>query len=1033
MNKRILWLVIGLLCLCVCGGILGTLGYLGMKRVPGMNSQVPPGSTPIQVSIDYPESQKLWPMNASIPVTISAWGARPITEVDLYINNTLYKSVAYPEGRASTEYYGMFQWQPGQVGKYILVARATDAEGGTGISGAVMIESGEAVGYLASTRVNQGDTLQSLANQQDVSLEDVEHANPGVDPGQTLSAGDQVFLPQAPSTEINNPVIPAFTPETVPPTGGTPPTNGGGTQQWNFIHNMFFWIKNSLGNNQNSNGDLAIPHLPVAPVIGGSVSGCGVSISLNSSNSNNQDGFFIYRSVDGGKFKRIATLAASNSGGKFVYLDQDQKGLVTYYASAFNGHGESASQPVTIPLNEIDCGSTGSGGSLGLDEERNLVLPNNLDTAYVYLQLNHARAIRVPEGDRMFLPGSGQKFNLRKTLDSLVDTVQIPDMHVHLEVWGWQAGELVYVGSIDQDVHRPILTICSMEGAGACTGGGGGKWVREMNLVSNDIKPLDQQSYEIRWQTTSLSEADTVCLGLAEKFKDVGILNANSVLMHRCYFQTATGYVGGTEGTYLLDLGQVLYPADKSNVKIFTGDYSDNFEYRDFDNMHPQGEPFDLLLRSLIELEDDKLDDYSNTVFLHYRTGTQANELPALASDVPSLYDIQILRDTYVAPTFEIWENWAAVMVDSDPSGRYDPGTILRPLGYVECGVNVDCEDPGFWGTVGMVWDMIADAYNDAKNAIIGAVADVIPYCNDSSLCQDAIKAGIDYGLTALTGMPPNLPNYDELLAQGVTEVVVGQLGDISDPSMVEYVCGDSCKTEISAQLKPYLDQAKSFYSQPGCFEPNAHYGMFPFCVPPPAIVHALEGSADFPGYVVVRITRKNTPESVSAKSADVKDKVKILLNVNGENSARMGYYASSCKYIDQMTVDMLPDPTRPDDLANFWYHYLGDQTMSGPLYDPVEFTVPWLEPGESIDIPVKLKQLTGVHPGNCIMTADIQYLFYRGTSHMAADEYCYSSGSSVPWVPCTNGGSDRWDFANPTEPGEVIKYDSNGNPVANP
>jgi hypothetical protein len=182
-----------------------------------------------------------------------------------------------------------------------------------------------------------------------------------------------------------------------------------------------------------------------------------------------------------------------------------------------------------------------------------------------------------------------------------------------------------------------------------------------------------------------------------------------------------------------------------------------------------------------------------------------------------------------------------------------------------------------------------------------------------------------------------------------------------------------------------------------------------------------------------VRITRKNTPESVSAKSADVKDKVKILLNVNGENSARMGYYASSCKYIDQMTVDMLPDPTRPDDLANFWYHYLGDQTMSGPLYDPVEFTVPWLEPGESIDIPVKLKQLTGVHPGNCIMTADIQYLFYRGTSHMAADEYCYSSGSSVPWVPCTNGGSDRWDFANPTEPGEVIKYDSNGNPVANP
>ncbi len=72
---------------------------------------------------------------------------------------------------------------------------------------------------------------------------------------------------------------------------------------------------------------------------------------------------------------------------------------------------------------------------------------------------------------------------------------------------------------------------------------------------------------------------------------------------------------------------------------------------------------------------------------------------------------------------------------------------------------------------------MITDAYSAAKNAIIGAIADVIPYCNDSSICQGAIEAGINYGLTALTGMPPDLPNYEELVSQGVTSVVVRPIG----------------------------------------------------------------------------------------------------------------------------------------------------------------------------------------------------------------------------------------------------------------
>jgi hypothetical protein len=601
-----------------------------------------------------------------------------------------------------------------------------------------------------------------------------------------------------------------------------------------------------------------------------------------------------------------------------------------------------------------------------------------------------------------------------------VDTVQIPDLQIHLEVWGWQGGTLVYVGELDRTLHRAILTICSLEGEGACTGGGGGTWVREMNLLSNDIKPLDQQVYELRWQITSLTKANKVCLGLAEEFNGPGLKDALPSLMYRCYESTSQGWVGGQEGTYLLDLGQILYPADKSKVPVYSWtDSNANYQFPDFNLHHPIGTPFELALRSMVSLDNNDYLDMSNMVYLHYNTPAHPSELPPLAPDIPSLYDIEILESTYAPPTYEIWGEWACVIVDSDPNNSY--GGVenkLCPLSYVECGVNVECEDPGFWGTIAKAWDIIVDAINEVKSAMVGAIAGVIPYCSDSSLCQDAVKAGLDYGVTAISGMPPNLPNSDELLTEGITEVIGAGLGEIVDPNSISYVCGDSCKAEIAAQLQPYLQQAKSYYSQPGCFEPSGHAYMYPICVQPPAVVHPAPGSYDFPGFVVVRVTRKSTPESLAASSANLGNNM-LRVNVSGENANRAGYWGDSCVFQNNLTQSGIPVPEHPEDGSSNWGFYaFGNIPLQGPLYEPVDVILPWLEPGQSVDIPISLVQLTtsGL-PTGCIRTASNQYLFYKGTSHMTADEYCYSSGSSTGWVPCTNGGSDTWDFDNPQGP----------------
>jgi hypothetical protein len=1028
--------------------IAGTAGLIllvivaiwGFRQVPTIDEQIPPGASPLHIRITHPDNQTGWPMNATIPIKLSAWGNEPIQSIDVYINNIIYESKSFQSEDGLKEYDGWIDFQPGEIGEYVLIAKVQDKNGRTGISNPVTIITSTAVGSRSPILISEEDTLTNIATIQNISLQEIQIANPDIDPDQVLPAGSQVFLPLAPVAIKNLSNIPAIQPAKDPAPNNpqldpeiTPPEGKTG-KNWTFINNLLFWKNNSGNPENNAPEESQDPFLPPGPDIDSYFYPCGVylqvNVLINGENTVNEDGYFIYRSQNGGAFERVATLPpydqSIGDSSPWTYTEENTSGVLTYYASAFNSYGENPGTPVTISMDEVGCFGPDAVSGIDVLHNGELVLPNNLDTAYLYIQINGSQATRVPEGNRMFLPHSGQKFNLDTYLDSLVDTLPITDLQVHLEVWGWQGTTLVYVGEFDRTLHRGIITVCSKEGAGACTAGGGGVWTRELFILSNEIKPIGEQFYELRWQTTSLSEADEICLGMGETFDGPAWDDSKPTILHRCFENTAEGYLSGNEGVYLLDLGQILYPADKSQVPLYNwSDPFDNYQFPDFDLLHAPGTPFDVQLRATISPDDPIYYDTTNTVYMHYLTSAAPTELPALASNVPSMYDIEILEDTYAPPSYEIWQNWACVIVDSDPNNDYGGvNNVICPLSYVECGVNVDCEDPGFLGTLAKAWDMIVDAVNEVKGAIVGAIADVIPYCSDSPACQSAIKAGLDYGITAISGMPPNLPNSDALLSQGITEVISAGLGEISDPDTITYICGDSCKAEISAQMQPYLEQAKSYYSQPGCFQPTGHSNMFPICVQPPATVHPAPGSYDFPGYVVVRVTRKSTPESLAA-TTDYKYMTKLQVTVDGENYNRMGMWANMCVYQDNLSQDGIPDPDRPDDAVHNWgYHALGDATLYGPLYEPVEIEIPWLEPGQSVDIPISLVQLTNWHPdGNCIDTAMNQYLFFKGNSHMSAIEMCYSSNSSTDWVPCTNGGTDYWHFANPQSPDDVAAF----------
>jgi hypothetical protein len=664
------------------------------------------------------------------------------------------------------------------------------------------------------------------------------------------------------------------------------------------------------------------------------------------------------------------------------YVDANQWGNLMYYASAFNVLGESSSDPVVVPLDEVNCQSNAPGSDNSNQvtmQNGDLILPYNLDMAYLYLQINGGQGVRIPEGNRSFLPGSGMKFNIYDYLNSRIDEIQEPDLALNMEVWG---GGLLYAGSFSTMVHRTILTICSVEGEGGCTGGGGGRWVSTINIPAE--KPMSELVYELRWRVTSLSPTDGLYMQLAsgEFFGD--------------YYNQVHGLISaydvsgkGAEGVFSLPLGYLLYPdpIHPAGEMLWGGPgHLFDFTTNGFIGT-PPGESFSLSMRVNPHLEMSGLNLLSNQVHMLYNSPPPPSELPPLASTFPSIYDVQILQETYQAPQFLDEVRWGCVIIDEDPTGTFTVGQEVCPGKYVptnDCDGTPEalCLLKGLGNAIGFVYDFFVTAYEVYKGEIAKGIIYIIPNCSDSSDCKSLVKQGVDYGVSYVTGLPPSLPKSGELIGDSIGETIVNSAQEYEksltgyDYSAIEAFCSNvvDCKQEISDQVASQIEQTQSLASQAACI--NGYEAYFHG--------HAAPNSGNYSGAVVVRVTRKLTQESMDALFSD-KDNYQLFVTSTAE------------------------------DLAN---------GSIDELYLPGQIPIPWIEPAQSIDLPIPLRLIGN----NGIYT---QARFFGRTTHMKAQESCYSSGSSWDWVLCLGGGLDTWDFANPVSSAEMIEQiiDESGNP----
>lgn len=241
--------------------------------------------------------------------------------------------------------------------------------------------------------------------------------------------------------------------------------------------------------------------------------------------------------------------------------------------------------------------------------------------------------------------------------------------------------------------------------------------------------------------------------------------------------------------------------------------------------MFPPGTPFSIYIRVIPIDILGTLGLPSNTVVLRYQTSAEPQESYPLASNLLSLYTVEILDESYRPPVFINPVNWGCVIVQNNASGytigeeKYPPA---RDFG------------PGSWdagslltGTANLISEGLSDLsklFEELKDGLVNAVAGFIPGCEDD--CKAMLKKGLEVGITALTGLPPSLPDFDQLAAQGVLYAV-----DQVQSSLTGYEWGSDCVDTLQGELENMIREARTLQSEPSCAAVNEiawYYGKQP-------------------------------------------------------------------------------------------------------------------------------------------------------------------------------------------------------------
>ncbi|MEX0851880.1 MAG: hypothetical protein WD036_01150 [Bauldia sp.] len=288
----------------------------------------------------------------------------------------------------------------------------------------------------------------------------------------------------------------------------------------------------------------------------------------------------------------------------------------------------------------------------------------------------------------------------------------------------------------------------------------------------------------------------------------------------------------------------------------------------------------------------------SNVIRVYY-AGAPPPQAPIKIYDTspPHLFSVRLV--SFTPPDFENPNRWGCVVVE----GYKEPlvgvgGDIWKsayPVGGEVCpasfkgGSSYQITSFGEFvdwlsGGVTDAMDWVSERYEDLKQVAVDIVMKYTPFglqceaigklIDDDApgYCELAANIAVNAGLAAL-GLPPSIPNYNQLIDQGVDHAVELAVAEIEAQTGVP--CFGPCADALRDGFATAADELKKSSYTPGCVgTEEAHkHGREPLCVPDFIIAKPAPGAVYTPPVAVVSVTRLNAernPDSLFDQKCQV-------------------------------------------------------------------------------------------------------------------------------------------------------------------
>lgn len=867
-----------------------------------------PATASMQVTLSAPYDHAHYPLNATIPVKARVTGeANAIT---LWVDGVPLENKAVASLFGTTA-RAEWHWSPTQTGSHSVLARATDAKGNVSVSNLVWVIITDPTRIGIQISAQDGDTLASLAEKYGVSPNDIQTAiwddetqswifprgdTPApADPQSPLKPGQPVIIGTEPPPAPNNAPEPAAN----HPIGESQPVTGIDPQQI------------EMGNADSP---------PTAPTLTGTAQGCNAVLYISDA-ANNEAGFWVSRQTESESvFQRIATLPPNDGNIPLQFTDFESAKKAVYLVTAFNAAGKASGNPVAIEITDASClPSDNADENTGVQIiGSNLQLPHPVNRAYFYLSPDGENWHRVPEDPNAFLSPDANNLINMASLFAQNDTSSSLADNISVNVWGWQHGELSHLGDASHSNSGTTLKAC-IGNSGDCK-----DTSARVTQVQWDWNHLEG-TQQFDWESNAQNATRVVWQFSETPFPPGPVLLENVVTQS----QDTGGY---NEGTITFDID-----------KYFHGSHAGgNFFVRliPFTDDMPAGEP-------------------SNTVLVSIGPPPPQSDVTLYAPpDLPAAYDVKIAEFRPVHfPESGVCHG--AVILDTDwvyqppmgPSQTVPAGTRLCPETYKGIGEAAWYES--FWDFVKGAVNWISKAYESLKQAIVDVVGSIV--CGGDETCKDVLMMGLNAGLAAL-GVPPSLPNFDQLMDQGLDYLAAEIASEITGTDVAKDLLAQAAQLGISEEdaqawvqqkIKEGLTSAMEAMSadNPACTgaEEAHRQGLEPLCLPDGVKTHLDPAGQLSPATLSVKITRKQNIDPMPSDS-DLSNYV-----LSASNMAHNEFVVGSSVWVEH-THSYLPPI---------------DEPLNGSLFEPVHKKIPLLSPGQSVTIPIVLDPTDYWAPGH--------------------------------------------------------------------